>query len=555
MNLSQISNNLSNTRGLSPVRTKPVREPRLKLERALWAGFMRSAELFPERPAIFVDGRHGSYAQLRELGCRIAGTIQRSQHSPGLTAVFAYRTQTAFAGVLGSLLAGNGYVPLNRTFPIDRTAAMFERSECATIIVDSASLPQLDALLEQCAKKLHILLPEAQDIASLQSRWPKHVFLGMNELAAAEAWRIPEAQPDQIAYLLFTSGSTGIPKGVMVAQRNVTSFLNYMVEHYQITEHDRLSQMFDMTFDLSAFDMFVAWERGACVCCPSQKMLIKPGKFIEDAELTVWFSVPSTVAFMKQLGMLKRGRYPKLRLSLFCGEPLPVSSASAWLEAAPNSILENLYGPTELTIACTLYRWDPFRSPTESELGIVPIGYPYPGMNVLVADVNLNEVAPGQEGELLMSGPQTSLGYWRDPEKTAAAFVIPPGKNEIYYRTGDRVRRPVGDGPLTHLGRIDFQVKVLGHRVELGEIEAVVRKATGYDGVVAVGWPVTPSGCGGIEVFIEGQGSKDGLRPAVASALPEYMVPRRFHFLSSLPRNANNKFDRKAMLKMLQEGL
>ena len=517
---------------------------------------MRSAEMFPERPAVFVEGQHRSYAYLRELACRIAATLQGHQESSGLTAVFAYRSQTAFAGVLGSLLAGNGYVPLNRTFPADRTVAMFERSRCTTIVVDGGSLPQLDQLLEKSERPLHVLLPEVEDGSSLQSRWPKHTFLGMNDFAPAQEWRIPEVQPDQIAYLLFTSGSTGIPKGVMVAQRNVTAFLDYMVDRYQITEDDRLSQMFDMTFDLSVFDMFVAWERGACACCPTQKMLIKPGKFIEDAELTIWFSVPSTVGFMKQLGMMKAGRYPKLRLSLFCGEPLPVSSVTAWLEAAPNSILENLYGPTELTIACTLYRWELVRSLGESELGIVPIGYPYPGMDVLVVDENLREVPPGEAGELLMSGPQTSLGYWRDPEKTATVFVIPPGKNEIYYRTGDRVRRPLGNGPLTHLGRTDFQVKVLGHRVELGEIEAAVRRATGYDGVVAVGWPVTSSGCGGIEVFIEGQGdSKNGLRSAVASALPEYMVPRRFHFLSALPRNVNNKFDRKAMLKLLQEGL
>jgi acyl-coenzyme A synthetase/AMP-(fatty) acid ligase len=178
-------------------------------------------------------------------------------------------------------------------------------------------------------------------------------------------------------------------------------------------------------------------------------------------------------------------------------------------------------------------------------------------MEVLVADEKLNEVAPGEEGELLMSGPQMSLGYWKDAEKTAAAFTVPPGKTNAYYRTGDRVRRPAGDQPLTHLGRIDFQVKVQGHRVELGEIEAVVRRISGFDGVVAMGWPVTSSGYGGIEVFIEAEGeasAQDGLRNAVATELPEYMAPRRFHFMSRLPRNVNDKFDRKAMLKLLQEG-
>ena len=528
------------------------------MQRALWSGFLRSAEKFADRPAVFAESKSLKYRELREASCRIAATIQ-AHSDPAktpLTAVFAYRTPTAFIGVLGSLLAGNGYVPLSRTFPIERTQTMLERSGCRSIVVDEGSLPQLNKLLETAPSPLLVLTPDVLDFTYYKQQWPQHNFLSGPDLKSAQSWREPAFEIDSIAYLLFTSGSTGIPKGVAVAQRNVTAFLDYMVERYDITESDRLSQMFDMTFDLSVFDMFVAWERGACVFCPSQKTLIKPGKFIKDSELTVWFSVPSTAVFMKQLGMLKPAQYPSLRLSLFCGEPLPASSAAAWLEAAPNSTLENLYGPTELTIACTLYRWDPSRSPAESELGIVPIGYPYPNMAVLVVDDNLLEVSPGQEGELLMNGAQMSLGYWKDPAKTAAAFMVPPGKNEIYYRTGDRVRRPLGNAPLTHLGRIDSQVKIFGHRVELGEVESKVRDACGCDGVVAVGWPKTDSGFGGVEVFIEGRESApEKLRSAVIKELPEYMVPHRFHFMDRLPRNANNKYDRKAMQKLLEEGL
>src|SRR3984885_15064920 len=526
--------------------------------RPLWTGFIRSAEMFPDRPALVAEGKTLTYKELRDKAYRIAATVQGYQgpSSTALTAVFGYRSGTAFAGVLGSLLAGNGYVPLNRTFPVDRTQAMLTRSEGGSIVVDTGSLPQLDKLLGASQKPLQVLLPDMQNVEPLRVRWPKHTFAGLDDLSPSDDWHEPEANPNAIAYLLFTSGSTGVPKGVMVAHRNVAAFLDYMVDRYEVTEKDRLSQMFDMTFDLSVFDMFVAWERAACVCCPSQKALIKPGNFIQDMELTIWFSVPSTAVFMKQLGMLKPGRYPSLRFSLFCGEPLPVASASAWLEAAPNSVLENLYGPTELTVACTLYRWEPDRSSQEAELGIVPIGYPYPEMGVLVADENLKKGGPGEEGELLMNGPQVSLGYWKDREKTAAAFVVPPGKRDIYYRTGDRVRRPLGNGPLTHLGRIDFQVKILGHRVELGEIEAVVRKVCGLDGVVAVGWPATLSGYGGVEVFVEGEVKNlDELRGQVATELPDYMVPRRFHFMGSLPRNVNNKFDRKAMVKLLEEGL
>jgi acyl-coenzyme A synthetase/AMP-(fatty) acid ligase len=174
-----------------------------------------------------------------------------------------------------------------------------------------------------------------------------------------------------------------------------------------------------------------------------------------------------------------------------------------------------------------------------------------------VVDEHLNEVAGGTEGELLMNGPQMSLGYWKNPVKTAAAFVVPPRKNEVFYRTGDRVRKPSGNGPLIHLGRIDFQVKILGHRVELGEIEALVRDNCGLDGVVAVGWPACPTGYAAVEVFIEGPqpADRNALKNALAARLPDYMVPKRFHFLSELPKNANGKFDRKALSALLEKGL
>jgi amino acid adenylation domain-containing protein len=527
-------------------------------QRRLWTGFVRSAEKFPERTAIIAEGKALSYRELHEFASRIAATIQAHTGSSiaPLTAVFAYRSPVAFAGVLGALLAGNGYVPLNRTFPVSRTRLMLERSQCTSVIVDAGSLPQLNDLLDGAQNSLLVIIPDLRDTGAYRERWHRHTFVGSEDLKPSETWRAPAVQEDAIAYLLFTSGSTGTPKAVMVPCRSVTSFVDYMVERFQITEHDIVSQMFDLTFDVSVFDMFVSWERGACVCCPSHNTLINPEKFIQNHRLTIWFSVPSTVILMKKLGLVKPNKYPSLRLSLFAGEPLPISVASSWLEAAPNSRVENLYGPTELTVACTCYRWDPESSPGESELGIVPIGYPCSGMNVLVVDDNLTEVGPGDKGELLMNGPQMSLGYWNDPEKTASAFIVPPSQEEIFYRTGDRVRRPLGNGPLTHLGRTDVQIKVLGRRVELLEVEAVVRQISGSDGVLAVGWPKTATGYGGIEVFIEGE-SRDveRLRNSVASQLPDFMVPRRVHFMGKLPRNANNKLDRTAILEVLGEGL
>ena len=525
--------------------------------RTLHSGFLRSTEKFPDRPALEVQGEVWSYRQLRDRAASLAATLSRrtGDDGPPLTAVFAYRSATAFMGVLGALFAGHGYVPLNRNFPASRTRTMLERAGCRALIADSESAEQLDQVLEGLEHPLLILLPDEVDVGAFSERWPRHSFLGCRDLEPPEAWQPDPVSRDAVAYLLFTSGSTGIPKGVMVAHRNVTPFIDVMVVRYRITEEDRFSQTFDMTFDLSVFDMFLAWERGACVCCPSQKTLISPGKFIREARLTVWFSVPSVGLLMKRLGVLKPNQYPNLKWSLFCGEPLSADIAKAWSDAAPQSVVENLYGPTELTIACAVYRWNRRISERESHLGVVPIGKPLPGMRALVVDDMLQEVNAGDTGELLMSGPQVTLGYWKDPAKTAAAFVVPPGLDAVYYRTGDRVRRPVDGGSLIYLGRFDHQIKVLGHRVELGEVEAAIRDA-GVDAAVAVGWPVTSSGTEGIVAFIgDTTADVEAIRAKLKRSLPGYMVPREFHLLRELPLNSNGKVDRKSLLKMLEVAL
>ncbi len=506
----------------------------------LFSGFARSLERFADRPALEVSGERFTYGELDALAAGIAGRIadRTPEHAPPLTAVFASRSPTAFAGVLGALRAGHGYVPLNPAFPAQRCRDMLLRSACRTLVADVAAAPLLEELLDGVDDPPAVIGPG--DPASEEGETP------------APAFAAPP--PEAIAYLLFTSGSTGRPKGVGVAHRNVVTFVKAVADRYGIDEHDRFSQTFDMTFDLSVFDMFVAWERGACVCCPSDRELMAPSRFIRDSKLSVWFSVPSVGAFMRRLRMLKPGSYPSLRWSLFCGEPLPGELARAWAEAAPESIVENLYGPTEATIACTVHRLDPADHDDEVN-GIVPIGDPIGEMRTLVVDERLREVEAGSDGELLVVGPQVTPGYWEDAEKTAAAFVIPPGLEEVHYRTGDRVRRPVRPGePLSYLGRLDHQIKVLGHRVELGEVEAALREESGVDAAIAVGWPLTDSGCGGIVAFIgDSQVDLAKLRGVLEHRLPEYMVPRRFELLEQLPLNANGKFDRKALLAMLED--
>jgi amino acid adenylation domain-containing protein len=508
-----------------------------------------------DRVALQVGGETLTYGVLRERALRIAATLQ--QRTPGggfpLTGVFALRSPDTFAGILGTLFSGHGYVPLNRTLPVARTQRMLQNADCRSLIVDAGSEAELDAVLEGVQAPLLIVLPHREDVKPLAVRWPWHQFVGTGDLAEATAWTAPASSPDDVAYLLFTSGSTGAPKGVPVSHANATRFVDLMVERYAVTPADRFSQTFDTTFDLSVFDMFVAWNSGARVCCPPAEALLNPDRFIRDNELSVWFSVPSLGLIMKQLRALKPGRYPSLRLSLFCGEPLPVELAEAWATAAPNSQVENLYGPTELTVACTSYTWDTATSARESSQGLVPIGYPYPGMTAAIVDEDLLEVAPGEIGELVMDGPQRTAGYWRNAEATARAYVQLPGRDGLYYRTGDRVRRSAAGAPMTYVGRTDSQIKVLGYRVELGEVESRLREEPGVETAVALGWPMTSAGAAGIAAFVSGQ-NLDGpaIQLRLKSKLPQYAVPRTIHLISRFPQNANGKIDRDGLRKLLQ---
>jgi len=525
----------------------------------LHSGFLASAKMYPERTALEVDGEAHSYAQLRERALVIAATLQAGRAPasrgttppPALTCVLGQRSAAGFAGILGALCSGDGYVPILPTYPAARLAQVIERSRSGSLVVDSSGLRGLADVLALIDRPLLVVLAADAVPPELRERFAQHTLVGADELRPATAWREPRVDGSHIAYLLFTSGSTGVPKGVMVSHDNIVRFLDVVTERYKLTAEDRFSHMFEVTFDLSLFDLFGAWSVGGCLCCPSAKQRMLPASFVTQARLSVWFSVPSTALLMKDTRSLEAGAFPGLRLSIFCGEALTVPVAKAWAESAPNSVVENLYGPTELTLACTVY---PIVAgdPELETADVVPIGAPLTGMRAKIVDASLREVETGESGELILAGPQAAIGYWDDPERTSLAFVVPPGENEVFYRTGDRAKAEPS-GLLRFLGRLDQQVKIRGFRVELGEVEAVLRREAGVDAAVAVGWPQTTSGCAaGIVAFVD-DASADlrVLRRRLGEHLPRYMLPNRILVVDAFPLNQNGKIDRNALLATL----
>lgn len=521
-------------------------------------GFLKHAGQSPTAPALFVQDALHSYADLAAAGASIREALLAQAPAEGLVGVFAYRSLSMFSGIIGTLMAGKCYVPLNPTFPAKRLRSVVLRSGMRLVLTEEKYLDQALEVLQACEGRYVLLVADAPVAESFAA---DNVTVHKQRHAAARALEPRaldpvEVQDNGFAYLLFTSGSTGEPKGVGITHANVNFFVNAVQRKYGFKSSDRFSQLFDFTFDLSAFDMFVAWSAGAAVYCPPKEECLAPVKFVKKHGLTVWFSVPSTGVLMARFGFLKPGNLASLRYALFCGEALLCDTARQFLAAAPEAVVENLYGPTEATIAFTAYPCTRASLDEKCRNGVVPIGKPFEGLLAAVVDEDLRPLPAGEVGELCLGGAQVAPGYWKDETLTHAKFLSLPqaGAPEIpWYRTGDLAYLDAG-GDLFFLGRKDDQIQIAGYRVELGEIEHVLRQATGISHVAAIGWRQTPNHPLCVVAFVAGQTVDSAAVIALcAESLPNYMVPHRICSIANMPLNSNGKIDRNALAQMVTE--
>ncbi len=529
--------------------TQSSRSP---VARSLSGGFFRSLRANPSSPSLELGETSLTYEQLWNYAGRVTDCLSRTlDPAEKVVAVLASRSVAAYGGILGILGSGRGYCPLNPKFPLERNLVMLKASGCKTIVVGKECQAVLDSLLQRFEQPLTLILPDGGWQPSGASLVPHRVFMASELKKIAEPCD-PVVDGNDTAYLLFTSGSTGVPKGVAVSQSNAVAYMEYAAKRFSFHDRDRCSQNFDLTFDLSVHDLFTCWDAGATLC-PYAEQTLTPATLVDEKQLTCWFSVPSVAMFASKLGLLEPEAFPTLRWSLFCGEALSATLAEAWQRAAHNSILENLYGPTEATIAITWYRWNSASSPAECVRGLVPIGWPFDGQQVCVVDDNFAPVPVGESGELCLGGSQVTSGYLNDPEKTAKSFVhLKHTGDRIWYRTGDLVRQDER-GCLFYLGRRDFQVKVNGYRVELQEIDLVLRESAGTELAVAIPWPLSDGSASGIVGVVSGADpARDReIIAACEARLPRYMVPNRICHFAQMPLNVNGKIDRGKITEML----
>ena len=517
-------------------------------------GFYESSLRYPENLALSVGGHNLTYSQLRELVQPVAAWLRRNttEAAPRI-GILSSRSISTYAGILGTCWAGGTYVPISTKLPEDRLIQILSRVHAEALIVDSESLTLLsERVLRHCPKFL--LAPELASSVELPSSTNKRtVVAGKNELTKFDAEDLPASvDPENRGYIEFTSGTTGIPKGVTISAGAVAHFVGVMQARYTFGPTDRMAGLAEITFDISVFDMFATWNCGAALLVVPATQLVAPASFIQRQKATVIFTVPSVVSNLKKMKMLVPGAMPSLRCSLFSGEPLPVLSATLWKQAAPNSIVDNLYGPTEATVVCTGQRFTGPENATPNR-GVVAIGTPFPGMEVAIVDPSLRFLPNGEQGELLLSGPQLSCGYFEADDLTNASFLQLGGKR--WYRTGD-VSYCDAAGYFHHLGRIDNQIKVRGLRVELEEVESYLREIYQTDSVAAVAWPIEHGSANGIVAFVSGPAGGDDpdVNSKIKGSLPSYMVPSTVHRIDSLPLNANGKVNRKQLTTFLDEG-
>ena len=510
-----------------------------------------STHTCPDKTALVCKDASMTYAELdRESSCLASGLAALGVERGSRVGIHMDRNLASIVGVFGILKTGAAYVPVDPTCPAARLNYVLTKCGVTCLLTMRNKLAKLTQAFPESSPLESIVVMDG--LGFTQTSLGDARLIDWRETRTGESAEAPSTTGVDLdlAYILFTSGSTGNPKGVMLSHLNSLTFVNTACDFFQIGSNDRVSNVCPLHFDMSVFDLFVAMKAGATMVMIPESTTIFPVRLAEaiaSNRVSVWNSVPSTLLQLATYKNLARHDLAGLRLILFAGEVFPVKYLRRLQEAIPAARFCNMYGQTEAN--SSMYFWVDHLDVTAA----LPIGRPLPNFEVFALDEDGRQITgPGRDGELYVRGSTVAKGYWNEPDETGRAFVKHPldfGTSDRVYRTGDLVRLDA-DGNFVFAGRKDQMIKSRGYRVEIGEIEATLSLHPDIKQAIVIPIPdelvgnristiIVPVTPGGI--------SKEDVVKHCLARLPKYMVPETVEFRDLLPATSSGKVDRKRL--------
>ena len=492
-----------------------------------------SAKRLPDSLAFGDDKKDISFLNLEKLskvvGCFLCDKIEIAEP----VAFYMDKSVDAVCGMFGTVYAGGFYSFLDVKQPQPRTESVINILEPKVIFTDADNFERISGYNVNAEI---IILPEL-----LESLGDK---VADEEKLAIVRKNFQDVNP---LYVNFTSGSTGVPKGVVVSHRSVIEFISCFTEIFEISSDDIIGNQAPFDFDVSVKDIYSGLLTGAKVQLIPKKYFSMPTQlmdYLADKEITTLIWAVSAMCFVSVMKGFEYRLPAKIHTVMFSGEVLPIKHYKIWKQNLPNAKFVNLYGPTEITCNCTYYILDREFGDTE----VIPMGKAFPNEKVFLLDENDKLVtAEGVQGEICVGGTALALGYYKDRERTNQVFVQNPlntAYNEMIYRTGD-LGKYNSDGDLIYVSRKDFQIKHLGHRIELGEIEAVTMAREGVTRTCCI----YDSEKQRLILFYTGERAKIDLMKELRTVLPPFMLPNSLVPVEEMPLNKNGKIDRKKLME------
>lgn len=476
----------------------------------------------PDSPSVVESNQTISYISLQLISHQIASILSKSSETPRV-AIYLPRCGLAYASMFGTLRSGGYYTPMNTSAPRKRNELILKAFEPEFILTTRELAAEITDAFEGC----------------------KTIYV--EELSGKNSSR---NKPGHLAYVIFTSGTTGVPKGVVISRSALSHYISWAQEAFGVTEADRWSQHPNIGFDLSVLDIFGALCSGATLYPMSgAKSDLMPATFIRDNDITIWNSVPSVIDLMLRAKQLTPKHVSTVRLFNFCGEPLLERHLEGIFKANPETIVQNTYGPTEATVSCSSIRIDRhnFKAACSKT---VAIGQAIENTTFYIDDgIDIKpSTEDNNEGELLISSTQLAEGYWKDTNRTEQSFCnVKVGDQTVrVYRTGDVVE--VSEGQTFFRTRLDEQIKIRGYRLELDEIDSFLIG-------LGLGLSCTVYVDDNLFSFIETNSeiSEIEIKKQLSDMLPDYAVPKAIKAIEMLPRNNNDKLDRGSLRDFVRE--